>query len=69
MGIDFEKGSKRRTKSSREGEDRRRAQRAANEADRIFLATDPDAKGSHRLALAEELKSAKKPTQRVEFTR
>ena len=69
MGIDFEKGFE-ETYQVIEGKEKIVAELkgAANDADRIFLATDPDREGEAiAWHLAEELKSAKKPTQRVEF--
>jgi DNA topoisomerase-1 len=69
MGIDFEKGFE-ETYQVIEGKEKIVAELkvAANDADQILLATDPDREGEAiAWHLAEELKSAKKPTQRVEF--
>ncbi len=69
MGIDFEKGFE-ETYQVIEGKEKIVAELklAANDADQILLATDPDREGEAiAWHLSEELKSAKKPTQRVEF--
>ena len=69
MGIDFEKGFQ-ETYEIIEGKQKVLAELkdAARDADAVLLATDPDREGEAiAFHIAEELKSAKKPTQRVEF--
>jgi DNA topoisomerase-1 len=69
MGIDIEKGFK-ETYEVVPGKEKVLAdlKGAAKDADEILLASDPDREGEAiAWHIAEELKSAKKPTKRVEF--
>lgn len=70
FGIDIEKGFQ-ETYEVIEGKEKtlKEIKEAAKEADAIMLATDPDREGEAiAFHLAQELKSAKKPTRRVLFT-
>ncbi len=69
FGVDVEKGFQ-ETYEVIEGKEKTLAEikKAAKEVDQIMLATDPDREGEAiAFHLAEELKSAKKPTRRVLF--
>src|SRR5262252_1279183 len=69
FGVDIEKGFQ-ETYEVIEGKEKTLAEikKAAKEADQIMLATDPDREGEAiAWHLAQELKSAKKPTRRVLF--
>jgi DNA topoisomerase-1 len=69
MGIDIEKGFQ-ETYEIIEGKEKVLAELkgAARDADEVLLATDPDREGEAiAWHIAEELKSSKKPTKRVEF--
>ncbi len=70
FGIDIEKGFQ-ETYEVIEGKEKtlKEIKDAAKDADAIMLATDPDREGEAiAFHLAQELKSAKKPTRRVLFT-
>ncbi len=70
FGIDIEKGFQ-ETYEVIEGKEKtlKEIKEAAKDVDAIMLATDPDREGEAiAFHLAQELKSAKKPTRRVLFT-